>query len=144
MSDTVQKTITAQQIIGKIIKALDIYGVPYNIIEATKTLKDYGMDYIDVIPLIQHLDTVFDLIPGKIADYVDNNRQISFNKNIFPSGFYDNYNDLSVLDLVCIVCKVKGIDAPRKALTDLLNKTLITLHKGTQSDLAISAFTKEK
>lgn len=143
MSDTIKET-TTQQIIDRIINELNICSVPFNQIQSTTPLKHYGMDYIDVMPLLQNLDTIFGLVPGAIADYIDSKQKLSFNENIFPSSFYDMYNNLCVLDLVEIVCKLKGVKISKTKLIELLNQTLLALHKKTQSAPVLSTFVKEK
>ena len=147
MSDKIQTTTDAQQaIINTTIKALNFYGIPKHEIKSTELLKHYGLDYVEVMPLLQRLDKAMGAVPGTIADYFDKKiyHEISFDKNIFPASFYDSYINLSVLDLVYIICTLTGINTSKQELTDLQNKTLSALPPKTPSEIAVDLVSEKE
>lgn len=86
----------------------DMFGK--SVIEPDKPLRNYGIDYMDVMDLLNRVEGAFGLPLAAIGDCIDakHGKNAFVRKDIFPSGFYDAYISVCVDDLVRIVSGLMG------------------------------------
>lgn len=132
---TVQtKKPTYEEIVTEVKKALDAFGIKS--VTVDKSLKHYGIDFIDALSLMNMLEKRFLLPLNMISDAVKKSYtgKMEVHDMVFQNGFYDAYNSANFADLVHILCEHFKTEEPH-ALYSKVQQVQQTVAKESTNDL---------
>ena len=128
---TVQtKKPTYEEIVTEVKKALDAFGIKS--VTVDKSLKHYGLDFVDALSLMNMLEKKFSLPLDIISNAVK--KSYSGKDMVFQNGFYDVYNSANFADLVHILCEHFKTEEPH-ALYSKVQQVKQTVAKESTNDL---------
>ena len=128
------KKPTYEEIVTEVKKALDAFGIKS--VTVDKSLKHYGLDFIDALSLMNMLEKRFLLPLNMISDAVKKSYtgKMEVHDIVLQNGFYDAYNIANFADLVHILCEHFKTEEPH-ALYSKVQQVQQTVAKESTNDL---------
>lgn len=126
---------TYEKIESAVRQAIDMFGIKGII--PNKSLKHYGLDFMDALSLMNMLEKKFLLPESMISDAVNEaykKKKAENSSIISQDGFFDVYNSANLSDLIHILCQHFQIQEPG-VVYDKVQGVKHAIVKATQDEI---------